>query len=148
MEIATFGMGCFWEAEASFAHVDGVKATRVGYAGGAVPDPTYGEVCRGVTGHTEVVEVTFNPQVISYEALLQIFFDSHDPTQPVTRQYSSIIFYHSPAQHDAALAATTQRDSAGVFSRAILTAIRPGSVFYVAEGYHQHYADKQHREKR
>ncbi len=142
METATFGAGCFWGVQAAFEQIAGVKSTRVGYAGGDVPDPSYEEVCRGVTGQTEVVEVNYDPRVVSYDALLHIFFGTHNPTLPVTRQYRSVIFYHSIAQRDAAVNFKTQLEFAGIFSRAILTEILPDPVFYQAEEYHQHYEDK------
>jgi peptide methionine sulfoxide reductase msrA/msrB len=142
MEIATFGAGCFWGIEAAFAHLPGVTETRVGYAGGHVSDPTYEQVCSGRTGHTEVVEVTYDPERIDYDDLLAVFWESHDPTAEHKTQYRSVIFFHSPAQRDAALDAKTRLSESAGQARPIVTEILPAPTFYPAEEYHQQYYEK------
>ena len=140
MEIATFGAGCFWGVEAAFRGLPGVVSTRVGYAGGTVANPTYEQVCAQNTGHTEVVEVSFDPGKISYEELLTVFFRVHDPAEQHKLQYRSVIFFHTPAQHAQALAAI---DSVAQSSTAPpVTAVLPAPAFYPAEGYHQQYYEK------
>jgi len=136
MDTATFGAGCFWGVEAAFEHLTGVTATRVGFAGGTTLHPSYEQVCSGATGHTEVVEVTFDPAKTSYETLLEVFFGAHDATAPEKTQYRSVIFYHSPAQHAQAIAALARLTAQG---QTPLTAVLPAPVFYAAEAYHQHY---------
>jgi peptide-methionine (S)-S-oxide reductase len=151
MQTAIFGMGCFWGAERKFWEAgEGVYATAVGYAGGFTPNPTYEETCGGMTGHTEAVLVVFDPQKISYERLLQIFWENHDPTQgmrqgnDVGSQYRSAIYATTPAQLAAA------KESAAVFGKAlksqglgaITTEIAEAGPFYFAEGYHQQYLAK------
>jgi peptide-methionine (S)-S-oxide reductase len=153
MELALFGMGCFWGAERKFWQADGVYSTAVGYAGGATPNPTYEEVCSGWTGHAEVVRVVFDPRVTSYEAMLKIFWENHDPTQgmrqgnDVGTQYRSGIYCASPAQSEAALESRDryQRrlDAAG-YGR-ITTEIREAPAFYYAEEFHQQYLAKNPR---
>lgn len=142
-ELATFGGGCFWCLEAVYEQVPGVLAVTNGYAGGSKPNPTYKEVCSGLTGHAEVVQIAFDPGRVSYERLLEIFWEIHDPTSlnrqgnDVGTQYRSVIFYHNPAQRLAAersKAAAQQR-----FSRPIVTEIVPLTRFWPAEGYHQDY---------
>lgn len=137
-EKAVFGAGCFWGVEAAFAKVTGVLATRVGYAGGTVPHPSYEQVCGGNTGHTEVVEVTFDPRKVSYASLLKVFFAQHDPTVKDEIQYRSVIFYLTEAQRQAALAAIAKRPK----TPPTLTAVEPAGPFYQAEDYHQHYYQK------
>jgi peptide-methionine (S)-S-oxide reductase len=149
-ETATFGLGCFWGAERKFWQAPGVLSTAVGYAGGATPNPTYEEVCSGRTGHAEVVRVVFDPAKTSYEQLLKLFWESHDPTQgmrqgnDVGTQYRSAIYAHSPAQRRAAEASRDafQRalDAAG-FGK-ITTEIADAGPFYFAEDYHQQYLAK------
>jgi peptide-methionine (S)-S-oxide reductase len=149
-EIAEFGMGCFWGAERIFWKTPGVITTAVGYQGGFTPNPTYEEVCSAKTGHAEVVRVVFDPSRISYEALLKIFWEEHDPTQgmrqgnDVGTQYRSAIFTHSDAQHAAAMA--TRDAYAMELAKAghgeITTEIRPAPAFYFAEDYHQQYLAK------
>jgi peptide-methionine (S)-S-oxide reductase len=149
-EIADFGLGCFWGAEKAFWRLPGVYATAVGYQGGVTPNPTYREVCTGRTGHAEVVRVVFDPRRISFEDLLRVFWESHDPTQgmqqgnDVGTQYRSAIYVHSDAQRRAAEAA---RDAyAGALAArgfgAITTEIREAPPFYYAEDYHQQYLAK------
>ena len=144
-EIATFGGGCFWCTEAVFSELQGVEKVESGYAGGSTLDPTYEQVCSGKTGHTEVVQITFNPRVISYKELLEIFFSIHDPTTlnrqgaDVGTQYRSIILYHNDEQKGVAEQAIREIDSARIWKRPIVTQVRPLDVFYRAEDYHQQY---------
>jgi peptide methionine sulfoxide reductase msrA/msrB len=142
METATFGAGCFWGVEAAFRGRRGVAETRVGYAGGTTKHPTYEQVCGGRTGHTESVEVTFDPALISYEQLLDIFWKTHDPTIKHKPQYQSVIFCSTEAQRAAAVASKEQLTRSGKYPRPILTQIVPAPVFYEAEEYHQHYYEK------
>ena len=150
MEIAMFGMGCFWGAERKFWQLDGVFSTAVGYAGGVTPNPTYKEVCSGMTGHNEVVRVVFDPNVISYEALLKVFWESHDPTQgmrqgnDVGTQYRSGIYLYSDSQKQLAEAsrdAYLQAIKAAGYGQ-ITTEIIHAPEFYYAEAYHQQYLAK------
>lgn len=146
MQKATFGAGCFWGVEAAFRPLAGVRATQVGYAGGSVDNPAYKLVCTGATGHAEVVEVEFDPLVISYRDLLEVFWANHDPTTrnrqgpDIGTQYRSVIFFHSPEQEAEAIRSrdAAQRD----FSRAIVTEILPVPTFWRAEEYHQQYLEK------
>ena len=137
---AVFGAGCFWEVEDTFANVPGVVSTRVGYAGGTVPHPSYEQVCSGRTGHTEVVEVTYDTRQVSYARLLGVFFTQHNPTVRQITQYRSVIFYLNEAQHKAALAAIANRPK----TPPTLTAVEQAGPFYQAEDYHQHYFKKHH----
>jgi peptide-methionine (S)-S-oxide reductase len=146
MEKATFGGGCFWGVEAAFRRLAGVESTQVGYAGGKVDHPTYEDVCADRTGHAEVVEVTFDPKVISYHDLLEVFWNNHNPTTlnrqgpDVGNQYRSAIFFHSPEQEAEA---KVSRDAAQArFSRPIVTEIVPAQTFWRAEEYHQQYLEK------
>jgi peptide-methionine (S)-S-oxide reductase len=150
MELALFGLGCFWGAERVFWQAEGVFSTSVGYAGGLTPNPTYEEVCSALTGHNEVVRVVFDPERISYEDLLRLFWEAHDPTQgmrqgnDVGTQYRSGIYYYSEAQREAAERsrdAYQQRLSAVGFGE-ITTEILPAPEFYYAEDYHQQYLAK------
>jgi len=150
LQIAVFGLGCFWGAERRFWQQPGVYSTAVGYAGGLTPNPSYDEVCSGRTGHSEVVQVVFDPAQISYEALLKVFFEAHDPTQgmrqgnDVGTQYRSAIYASDEAQLAAAQAACAryqQALSAAGFG-VITTEIRPAPPFYYAEEYHQQYLAK------
>lgn len=149
MAIATFGAGCFWGVEADFQKVPGVTATEVGYAGGASVNPGYEEVCSGGTGHAEVVRLEFDPRMVSYEALLDQLWNSHDPTtmnrQGPDRgtQYRSVIFYHDDAQRQAAAASKVALQASGRFSNPVVTAIEPAGSYYTAEDYHQKYFEKQ-----
>lgn len=147
-EIATFGAGCFWGVEEAFQRVPGVIETAVGYTGGAMPNPTYRDVCTDETGHAEAVQVTFDPAKVSYEDLLGVFWKVHDPSQ-VNRQgpdfgtqYRTAIFFHSPEQEAAAKKSKTALQASGRFTRPIATEITPASVFYRAEEYHQKYLQK------
>jgi len=143
---ATFGGGCFWGVEAAFRRPDGVTGTRVGYAGGSTVDPSYHQVCYEGTGHAEVVEVTYDEDVIPYEALLATFWNEHDPTQlnrqgpDVGDQYRSVIFVHDDAQRAAAEAARGRVQSR--VSRPVVTRIEEAPTFWVAEDYHQQYLEK------
>ena len=139
-ETAIFGAGCFWGSEAAFEDVPGVVATRVGYSGGTVPNPSYEQVCGGGTGHTEVVKVTYDPTKVSYARLLEIFFATHDPAMTEKTQYRSVIFFFTEAQRRAALAALAKRPK----SPPTLTTVEPAQPFYQAEDYHQHYDRKHH----
>jgi peptide-methionine (S)-S-oxide reductase len=139
MERATFGAGCFWCTEAVFRQLKGVQSVISGYAGGSVPQPTYAQVCAGRTGHTEVAQITFDPNVITYDDLLAVFWKTHDPTQRDVQQYRSVIFYHSDAQRRLAEHYKKELTVAGAFSGPIVTDIVPFAEFYPAEDYHQNY---------
>jgi peptide-methionine (S)-S-oxide reductase len=144
-ETATLAGGCFWCLEAVFADLRGVARVVSGYCGGHVENPTYRAVCDGTTGHAEVVQITFDPQVISYRELLEIFFTIHDPTTlnrqggDVGTQYRSAIFYHSPEQRETAATVIAELGAAGIWDAPIVTEVEPLSVFYPAEDYHQEY---------
>ena len=148
MERATLAAGCFWGVEAAFRSIKGVTATTVGYTGGTLENPTYEDVCTGRTGHAEVVQVVFDPARVSYEQILDMFWDIHDPTQlnrqgpDFGTQYRSAIFFHSPAQEAAARASKKRLGAAGRSRRAIVTEIAPATEFYLAEDYHQRYLEK------
>ena len=151
MAIATFGAGCFWGVESAFRRVEGVTSTSVGYAGGTLANPTYQDVCTGKTGHAEVVQVEFDPAVVSYDRLLDVFFDIHDPTQvdrqgpDVGSQYRSVVFTHDADQATAAETAKQQLASAGAPDRPIATAIEPAGDYWLAEDYHQQYDEKRRK---
>ena len=144
-EKATFGMGCFWCSEAIFQRLKGVVKVQSGYAGGNYKNPTYEDVCTGNTGHAEVVQVTYEPAVISYKELLEIFWKMHDPTTlnrqgaDVGTQYRSVIFYHTAAQKALAEAYKTELNKEKVYPDPIVTQISPYTNFYIAENYHQDY---------
>jgi peptide-methionine (S)-S-oxide reductase len=147
-EIATFGAGCFWGVEAAFRRISGVLDAAVGYSGGHTQNPTYKDVCTDGTGHAEVVQVTYDPAKVTYEQLLDAFWQEHDPTQ-VNRQgpdfgtqYRSAIFFHSPEQEAAAKKSKAALDASGKFRRPIATEITPAGPFYRAEEYHQRYLEK------
>jgi len=148
MEQAVFAAGCFWGVEETFISVPGVVATRVGYTGGSLEHPTYHDVCSGMTGHAEAVEVTFDPAILSYEQLLNVFWQSHDPTQFNRQgpdhgpQYRSAIFYHSPTQQLAAEESLARLDGSGRLRGRIVTEIVAASTFWEAEEYHQKYHQK------
>jgi len=145
---ATFGAGCFWGVEAAFRMVDGVTATAVGYAGGHTEDPTYRDVCSHRTGHAEVVEVDYDPEKVSYEQLLGVFWENHNPTTrnrqgfDIGDQYRSVIFVHDDEQKAAALATRDELDRSGKWRRPIVTEIEPAPTFWRAEEYHQQYLEK------
>jgi len=144
-EKATFGMGCFWCSEAVFQDLKGVQKVQSGYEGGQVQNPTYKDVCTGNTGHAEVIEVTYNPQEISYEELLEVFWKLHDPTTlnrqgaDVGTQYRSVIFYHNAKQKETAEKYKADLNAKKVFPNPIVTEISPAGKFYAAENYHQDY---------
>jgi len=148
MELATFGAGCFWGVEDAFRAVKGVTSTTVGYTGGHTKSPTYKDVCGHATGHAEAVEVEFDPQQVSYQKLLDLFWEIHDPTQlnrqgpDVGSQYRSAIFFHDPEQEAAARASKAALEKSGKFKSAIVTEIAPAPEFYRAEDYHQQYFEK------
>jgi len=148
MEKATFAAGCFWGVEAAFREVSGVVSTMVGYTGGCYENPTYEDVCAGKTGHAEAVQIEFDPEQISYEQLLEVFWRIHDPTQldrqgpDVGAQYRSAIFFHRPEQEAAARASRDRLERSGRCRRAIVTEIAPLGTFWRAEEYHQRYLEK------
>lgn len=148
MDKATFAAGCFWGVEAGFREMPGVKETQVGYTGGHTENPSYEEVCTGKTGHAEAVLVEFDPFEITYEELLNVFWNSHDPTTlncqgpDVGSQYRSVIFYHSPKQEKTAVASRDKLEESGVLPDRIVTEIVPAEKFYPAEEYHQRYLEK------
>jgi peptide-methionine (S)-S-oxide reductase len=143
---ATFGAGCFWGVEVAFRNVDGVANALAGYEGGTLDNPSYEDVCSGTTGHAEVVEVEYDPEKVSYDKLLDVFWDNHDPTTlnrqgpDVGSQYRSAIFFHSPEQREAAIASKQRRQAQ--LDRPIVTEITPASGFWPAEDYHQRYLEK------
>ena len=144
-EIATLGGGCFWCLEPIFEDLDGVEKVVVGYSGGTVPEPSYQEVCTGTTGHAEVVQVTFDPGVISFREVLDVFFAVHDPTTPnrqgadVGTQYRSVIFYHSQEQREIAEDVIRELEAEKRWKAPIVTEVTPFGEFYIAEDYHQEY---------
>ncbi len=148
MEQATFAAGCFWGVEAAFRLIEGVTATAVGYSGGTAPGPTYREVCSGRTGHAEAVRVEYDPDRVSYDQLLDLFWDMHDPTTPnrqgpdVGTQYRSVIFFHTPEQEAAARASKERLQASGRHRRSIVTEIVAAPAFHLAEDYHQRYLEK------
>ena len=145
LETATFGSGCFWCTEGVFQRLNGVHAVVSGYSGGRVANPTYEQVCAGTTGHAEVIQIMFDPSVVSYAELLEVFWRTHDPTtlnrqgNDVGTQYRSAIFYHNDQQRQLAERYKKDLDVSGSFDRPIVTAIVPFEQFYAAEGYHQNY---------
>jgi peptide methionine sulfoxide reductase msrA/msrB len=146
--IATFAAGCFWGVEHNFRQIEGALSTRVGYTGGDVKNPAYNLVCTGKTGHAESVEITFDPSVVSYKELLELFFSLHDPTQKnrqgpdIGTQYRSVIFYHSLSQKEEAEAFIKEVEGSKRFRRPIATKVASADVFYQAEDYHQDYYEK------
>lgn len=147
-ELATFGAGCFWGVEVTFRNVDGVKDALVGYLGGTLANPTYKDVCTGRTGHAEVVQVEYDPAALTYDKLLDVFWQNHDPTTlnrqgpDVGTQYRSAIFYHTPEQKRIAEESKARLEASGRFRKPIVTEIKPASTFYLAEDYHQRYLEK------
>jgi peptide-methionine (S)-S-oxide reductase len=148
-ERATFAAGCFWGVEAAFRQLPGVTASRVGYTGGRTADPSYHDVCTDTTGHAEAVEVEFDPERVSYDQLLDLFWRSHDPTQgnrqgpDVGSQYRSAVFFHSPEQQERALASKAEVQARVPLP--VTTEVVPAGEFYEAEDYHQQYFEKQGR---
>ena len=144
-EVATLAGGCFWCLEAAFQQLKGVLAVQSGYAGGRVPNPSYEDVCTGTTGHAEVVQLTFDPTVVSFDDLLHVFFTIHDPTTlnrqgaDVGTQYRSAIFYHNPEQRTTAERVIAELQADGVWSDPIVTELQPLTAFYPAEEYHRDY---------
>jgi peptide-methionine (S)-S-oxide reductase len=147
MEKATFGAGCFWGVEETFRRLKGVVSTAVGYEGGTMEKPTYRDVCADDTGHAEVVRVTYDPQVITYEKLLDVFWHCHNPTSlnrqgpDIGTQYRSVIFFHDPQQEKAAQASKEKMQKNG-YKSPIVTQIAPAQTFWAAEDYHQQYLAK------
>ena len=145
LETATFANGCFWCTEAIFQRLKGVKTIVSGYTGGATENPTYSEISSGSTGHAEAIEITFNPNIISFQEILDVFFSTHDPTTlnrqgyDVGTQYRSAIFYHSENQRETAEKFIKALTGAKVFDKKIVTEVVPFTVFYKAESYHQNY---------
>jgi peptide-methionine (S)-S-oxide reductase len=148
MAKATFAAGCFWGVEATFRQLPGVISTRVGYTGGQTQNPTYKEVCTDTTGHAEAVEIDYDPAKLSYETLLDTFWENHDPTQlnrqgpDWGKQYRSAIFFHSPEQEAAARASKERLEKSHRFSKPIVTQVVPAGAFFEAEDYHQQYLEK------
>jgi len=148
LQTATFGAGCFWGIEHTFRQIDGVVDAAVGYSGGHTDNPTYEQVCGGTTGHAEVVQLSFDPNLVTYDELLAVFWRIHDPTQinrqgpDVGNQYRSAIFVHSPDQQAAAGASKAALDANGSLARPIATEITPAGEFWPAEEYHQQYLAK------
>ena len=145
---ATFGAGCFWGVEAAYRQIPGVLSTKVGYLGGTLENPTYQDVCSGRTGHAEVVEVAYDGDRLTYDDMLTVFWDNHNPTTlnrqgpDIGTQYRSAIFYHDEEQKAAAIASKEERDKSGKYQRPIVTEITPATEFYEAEDYHQQYLEK------
>ena len=151
MQKATFGAGCFWGVEAAFRKVKGVVSSAVGYSGGSFKNPTYEDVCTDQTGHAEVVEVEYDPAKVSYDELLKVFWEIHDPTTlnrqgpDIGTQYRSAILFHTPEQKSAAEASKERLQSSGKYKKPIATEITPASEFYRAEEYHQQYVERRGR---
>ncbi|MEM8679394.1 MAG: peptide-methionine (S)-S-oxide reductase MsrA [Planctomycetota bacterium] len=145
LQKATFGSGCFWCTEAVFQQLKGVELVTSGYAGGDVPNPTYEQVCTGRTGHAEVIQVTYDPQEVDYETLLEVFWKTHDPTtlnrqgNDTGTQYRSVVMFHNEDQQKLAAHYKQKLDESGIFSDPIVTEIVPAATFYAAEAYHQNY---------
>ena len=144
-QTAVFGGGCFWCVEAAINQLQGVQSVASGYMGGRIPNPSYEQVCSGRTGHVEVAQITFDPETISYDDLLHVFFTLHDPTtlnrqgNDVGEQYRSVIFYRDEEQHQTAQKVIEELTKEQVFAKPIVTAVEPASTFYPAENYHQNY---------
>ena len=148
MKKATFGAGCFWGVETTFRKVAGVRSAMVGYSGGSFENPSYEDVCSGKTGHAEVVQVEYDPPEVSYEDLLEVFWDCHDPTTvnrqgpDIGTQYRSAIFFHDADQESGAIMSKEKLQSSGRYPSPIVTEITPAEAFYPAEDYHQRYLEK------
>ncbi len=146
--VATFAAGCFWGVEETFRNVEGVTDTTVGYTGGHLENPSYHDVCRGDTGHAESVRVEYDPEVVSYEELLDVFWAAHNPTTSnqqgpdIGTQYRSAIFYHTPEQKEAAERSRRELGESGRYARPVVTRIEPAQTFWPAEDYHQQYYAK------
>jgi peptide-methionine (S)-S-oxide reductase len=147
IELATFGAGCFWGVEARFRTLEGVLEATSGYMGG-IPEPNYKQVCTGTTGHAEVVQVQFDPGLVSYETLLGMFFEIHNPTTlnrqgpDIGNQYRSVVFFHTPEQETAARQAIVEVDKSGRWQQAVVTRVEAAVTFWPAEEYHQRYLEK------
>lgn len=145
---ATFAGGCFWCTEAIFKRLKGVTSVTSGYTGGIMPHPTYEQVCTGTTGHAEAIRVEYDPTIISYDALLNVFFSTHDPTSlnrqgnDIGEQYRSVVFYHSDGQRQEAEAFMKKMDDEKIFGKPLVTQLKLAGEFYPAEDYHQNYLDK------
>ncbi|PNX48512.1 MAG: peptide-methionine (S)-S-oxide reductase [Thermoplasmata archaeon M8B2D] len=148
MEKATFGAGCFWGVQKEFNKIKGIVNTTVGYMGGNLKNPTYKDVCTNKTGHVEVVQIEFDPKIVNYEKLLELFWKIHDPTQlnrqglDIGTQYKSIIFYHTEEQKIIAEQSKEKLRKSNKFKKPIVTEIKPSDIFYKAEEYHQNYLEK------
>jgi len=148
LQTATFAAGCFWGVEAAFRKLKGIASTAVGYTGGRLENPGYKDVCTGQTGHAEAVQVMFNPGIISYDELLNVFWETHDPTTlnrqgpDIGKQYRSAIYFHTPEQENAARLSKDKLAASGMYDNVIVTEITPASKFYLAEDYHQQYLEK------
>ena len=148
IETATFAAGCFWGVENIFRQIPGVISTRVGYTGGHTTDPTYQQVCTDKTGHAEAIEIIFDPAKVSYQELLKVFWDNHDPTTlnqqgpDIGTQYRSVIFYHNQQQAEIAQLSRQELEKTHRFTNPIVSEIIPAMVFYPAEEYHQNYCEK------
>jgi peptide-methionine (S)-S-oxide reductase len=148
LQLATFAAGCFWGVEESFSKIKGVKSTMVGYTGGRHTNPTYRDVCTDLTGHAEAIQLQYDPEEVTYEELLKVFWSIHNPTTrdrqgpDVGSQYRSVIFYHTPEQELSARSSIEELEKSGRFSNSIVTEIVPASTFYKAEQYHQKYYEK------
>ena len=151
MDIAVFGAGCFWGVEASFRSLSGVIETEVGYCGGIIPNPTYKDVCRGDTGHAEVIKISFDSTLISFKTLVEHFWEIHDPTTrnrqgpDIGHQYRSTIFFQDETQQKIALQSRLEQNQSGQYNLPIVTEIVPKQIFYRAEEYHQRYLEKNGR---
>ena len=145
LQTATFGAGCYWCTEAVFQRLEGVENVASGFMGGEVVNPTYEAVCRGITGHAEVIQFTYDPKKVSFETLLEVFWKTHDPTTLNKQgydegtQYRSAVFWHTPEQRDLAEKYKAKLDEAGIFNNPIVTEITEASIFYKAKGDHQNY---------
>jgi peptide-methionine (S)-S-oxide reductase len=148
LQLATFAAGCFWGVEESFRKIKGVKSTMVGYIGGLRANPTYRDVCTDLTGHAEAIQLQYDPDEVTYEELLKVFWSIHNPTTrnrqgpDVGSQYRSVIFYHTPEQELSAKRTIEELEKSGRFSNRIVTEIVPATIFYKAEEYHQRYYQK------
>ena len=149
LQLATFAAGCFWGVEESFRKIKGVKSTMVGYTGGRWENPTYNDVCADLTGHAEAIQLQYDPQEVSYEDLLEVFWSIHNPTTKNRQgfdygfQYRSVIFYHTPEQELSARRSIEELEKSGRFRNRIVTEIVPAATFYKAEEYHQKYYEKE-----